>query len=103
MDDFEGPRALAAHLIHLTDTPSDYLRYFEWRREGWARAPWFAAGYRTGLCRLCERLANESEALASAPPPLIADFGAKFRADSRCDDYDGGFAERWSSADEWSE
>lgn len=31
VEDFSGPRALAAYLDHLAATPGEYARYFDWR------------------------------------------------------------------------
>jgi hypothetical protein len=48
MDDFPGPRSLAAHLVALMDDPDRYVARFRWRQAGWAFTPRNAPGHRTG-------------------------------------------------------
>lgn len=48
MDDYVSPKAMADHLLFLINNPKEYMKLFEWRTAGWARAPWNHKGYRTG-------------------------------------------------------
>ena len=89
MSDFEGPQALAEYLHYLMKTPAAYMRYFDWRRQGWARASNNTPGHYTGLCRLCEVLINEEH--RELRP--IEDIGEWYRRESACDD--GSFVEKW--------
>lgn len=55
MDDYSGPAEMAAHLKRLMKTAkrkngtiSEYMRFFQWRKAGWAIPPKHSEGYRSG-------------------------------------------------------
>ena len=93
MDDFSSPSEMAAHLRRLMAEPEEYMRLFHWRQEGWARAPWQHEGYRTGMCRLCERLLKVRDGEESFLD-LIPDVMARLEKESQCEN-DGEFVMRW--------
>ena len=58
VQDFNGPRALANHLVYLSKTPEKYQEYFKWKNQyaitdrDYERAQ--------GFCKLCKILHNDS-------------------------------------------
>jgi len=66
------------------------MKYFKWRSQGWARAPWNNSGYRVGMCRLCELLSTHSATNKLTPIP---DVGSWFLRECACDR--GEFVGQW--------
>ena len=56
VDDFTDAQSMASTLKELVRNKTAYLEYFDWRKQGWARAPWNAENYRIGMCDLCDKL-----------------------------------------------
>ncbi|XP_076837513.1 alpha-(1,3)-fucosyltransferase 4-like [Brachyhypopomus gauderio] len=51
VDDFKGPRALAAYLIHLARNPIQYRRYLAWRRDYVVHVTSFWSEHYCAACR----------------------------------------------------
>jgi hypothetical protein len=96
MDQFAGPRAMAAHLHWLMENPQAYLAHFQWRSQNWSIAPRNHPGFRVGACALCERLLRIREGLEPWPEPLedAVDWYGKM---NECEG--GAFGKQWADSD----
>ncbi|XP_026868348.2 alpha-(1,3)-fucosyltransferase 4-like [Electrophorus electricus] len=63
VDDFKGPRALAAYLLHLARNPTQYRRYLAWRGDYSVHVTSFWSEHYCSACQSVQQSQNQNKTI----------------------------------------